>query len=65
MADKNIWKQFADLNGMTQEDFEAEIITTAQAFLANKLDEAGEQALKITSGQHGGVYELTFRRIIK
>jgi hypothetical protein len=65
MADKNIWKHFADLNGMTQEEFSAEIITVAQACLAMKLNEADEEAIKITSGQYDGVYELTFRRIIK
>ena len=61
----NIWKQFAQLNGMTPKDFENEIILAAQAVLAMKLNEAGEQALRIESVQSDGSFELTFKKIIK
>lgn len=61
----NIWQEFAALNGMTPKQFEDEIITTAQAVLAMKLNEAGEDELQIIAGQHDGVYQLNFKRIIK
>ena len=61
----NIWQEFAMLNGMTPKQFEDEIITTAQAVLAMKLNEAGEEELKIIAGQNDGVYQLNFKRIIK
>ena len=61
----NIWKDFADLNGMTPKQFEDEIITTAQAVLAMKLNEAGEDELRIIAGQNDGVYQLNFKRISK
>jgi flavorubredoxin len=61
----NIWQEFAALNRMTQKQFEDEIISTAQAVLAMKLNEDGEDELKIIAGQHDGVYQLNFKRIIK
>ena len=61
----NIWQEFAMLNGMTPKQFEDEIITTAQAVLAMKLNEADEEELKIIAGQSDGVYQLNFKRIIK
>ena len=61
----NIWREFAALNGMTQKQFEDEIISTAQAVLAMKLNEAGENELKIIAGQYDGVYQLNFKRIVK
>ena len=61
----NIWQEFATLNGMTTKQFEDEIITTAQAVLAMKLNEADEEELKIIAGQSDGVYQLNFKRIIK
>ena len=61
----NIWQEFAMLNGMTHKQFEDKIITTAQAVLAMRLNEADEEELKIISGQSDGVYQLNFKRIIK
>ena len=61
----NIWQEFAALNGMTPKQFEDEIIFTAQAVLAMKLNEDGENELRIVSGQHDGVYQLNFKRIDK
>jgi hypothetical protein len=65
MNNMNIWQQFAELNGMTPKQFEDEIITAAQACLAMKLKEAGEDELQIIAGQFDGVYQLNFKRIIK
>ena len=61
----NIWKDFAELNGMTSEKFENEIITAAQAVLAMKLNKAKEDELQIIAAQNDGVYQLNFKRIIK
>lgn len=61
----NIWQDFAELNGMTPQQFENEIITVAQAVLAMRLNEAGEDELKIIAEQNDGVYQLNFKRIIK
>jgi len=51
---------FARINGMTPEDFENEIIQTAQAVLAMKLNRADESALLIRSEQMGVKYKLIF-----
>jgi hypothetical protein len=61
----NIWQEFAMLNEMTPKQFEDEIIFTAQAVMAMKLNETGEDELKIVAGQHDGVYQLNFKRIDK
>lgn len=61
----NIWQEFAIKNGMSPDEFEKEIITTAQAVLAMLLNKSEEDALKIVATQHDGVYELTFKRIVK
>lgn len=62
---ENIWRDFAELNGMSPKEFENKIITVAQAVLAMKLNKDNKDALKITAVQNDGVYELAFKRIIK
>ena len=62
---ENIWRDFAELNGMSPKEFEDEIVTVAQVVLAMKLNKANEDGLKIVSPQNDGVYELSFKRIIK
>lgn len=61
----NIWQEFAILNGMTPKQFEDEIITTAQAVLAMKLNADGQDELNITANQCDGAYQLNFKRINK
>ena len=61
----NIWQEFAKLNGMTPKQFEDEIIITAQAVLAMKLNKDKEDELQIIAGQNNGVYQLNFKSIIK
>ena len=62
---ENIWRDFAELNGMSPKEFENKIITVAQAVLAMKLNKDNKDALKITAVQNDCVYELAFKRIIK
>jgi len=50
----------ARINGMSPEEFENEIIQTAQAVLAMKLNRVGESALLIRSEQMGVKYKLIF-----
>ena len=59
------WQEFAQLNNMSPEEFTDEIIECAQAVLAMKLTRKGKDSITITNGQHDGVYQLNFKRIIK
>ena len=61
----NKWQRFAHNNNMTPEAFTSEIIECAQAVLAMELVKGGKESLSIINGQNDGVYELTFKRIIK
>ena len=61
----NKWREFAELNNMTTEDFENEVIDAAQAVLAMHLDKSGGDEVTITNSQHDGVYQLVFKRIVK
>ena len=61
----NKWKNFADLNNMTPEQFSDEIIECSQAILAMHLIKEGGDKVTITNAQNDGVYELTFKRIVK
>ena len=61
----NKWQQFAQLHNMTPEQFSKEIIECAQAVLAIDLSNSGDDQVNIIAGQHDGVYQLNFKRIIK
>lgn len=61
----NKWRDFANLHNMTPKEFESEVITTAQAVMAISLEREGSSEMSVIAGQHDGVYELTFKRIIK
>lgn len=50
---KNIWKDFAQLNGMSQEEFSNEIILAAMSVMSIKLDkEELSKTMQITKGQY-------------
>ena len=49
---KNIWRDFAKLNGMSESEFFSEITTTAMAVLSMKLDKSDSDAMKITQGKY-------------
>ena len=49
---KNIWKDFAKLNGMTPEEFLSEITLATIVVMSMKLDEQDSNAIKITQGQY-------------
>ena len=59
----NKWREFAILNNMTTDDFENEVIDTAQALLAMKLNRIGKEDLTLINSQNDGVYQLSFKRI--
>ena len=61
---KNIWKDFAELNNMSTDEFTNEIVTVAQAVLAMKLNSKGIDGVVITSSQDDGDYKLIFRRVL-
>ena len=46
--DKNIWRDFAEMNGMSQDDFFDEVTRTAIALMSNTLDKTDNNAIKIT-----------------
>jgi hypothetical protein len=48
----NIWRDFAQLNDMTEEDFSSEVITSAMAMMSLKLDKSDLPAIKVTKGQY-------------
>jgi len=62
---ENIWRDFAELHGMSPERFKDEILEVAQVVLAMHLAKEGGDEVTITNGQHDGVYQLNFKRIIK
>ena len=59
----NIWKDFAELHGMSPNEFASEILTVAQAILPIQLNEHGAQSMRIDSEQLGKKYRLTFSEI--
>ena len=61
----NKWREFAQLNNMTNEQFAIEVIECTQAVLAIRLAEMGSEELIITNAQNDGVYRLKFERIVK
>ena len=48
----NIWRDFAKLNNMSQEEFFSEVTLSAMAVMSMKLDDSDSDALKITNGQY-------------
>ena len=52
MSDKNIWKQFAALNGMTTDEFFSELTLATISAMSLKLDEQDVNAIKVTQGQY-------------
>ena len=50
--DKNIWKDFAALNGMSPKEFFNEITLATMSVMSMKLDESDSNAIKITQGQY-------------
>ena len=48
----SIWRDFAKLNNMSQEEFFSEVTLSAMAVMSMKLDESDSDALKITKGQY-------------
>ena len=61
----NKWQEFAELHGMTNQEFCQEVIECAQAVLAIDLVSESNEKLERISSQHDGVYRLTFERIVK
>lgn len=61
----NKWREFAESHSMSIDDFEHEIIVTAQSVLAMKLARIKKDKLAITNTQNDGVYQLTFERVFK
>ena len=52
MSTENIWKDFAQLNGMSQEEFSNEIILAAMSVMSLKLDKGDSNCIKITQGNY-------------
>lgn len=48
----NIWKDFAELNNMTEAEFFNEVTLSTMAAMSMKLDKSDSEALKITRGQY-------------
>lgn len=48
----NIWKDFAKLNGMSQDEFFDELIVATMAAVSMKIDEQNTNAMKITKGDY-------------
>ena len=61
----NKWLRFAEEHNLTPEKFHTELIEMAQASLAMELNKTKSEELKIVAAQFDGVYELTFKRIVK
>ena len=59
----NIWKDFAELHGMSPNEFASEILTVAQAILPIQLNEHGAQSMRLESEQLGKKYRLVFQRL--
>lgn len=52
MSTENIWRDFAKLNGMSQEEFSSEIILAAMSVMSLKLDKSDTNCIKITQGNY-------------
>ena len=48
----NIWKDFAEINNMSQDEFFSEVVTSAMAMMSMKLDSEGGSAIKVTKGEY-------------
>ena len=64
-ATENKWRDFAELHDMTSEQFSKELTECAQAVLAIELSKSKDDELNIIADQYDGVYQLTFKRVIK
>tara|TARA_R110001583_G_scaffold109400_2_gene258137 strand:- start:14253 stop:14441 length:189 start_codon:yes stop_codon:yes gene_type:complete len=49
---KNIWRDFAKLNDMSESEFFSEITITAMAVMSMELDKSDSGAIKITQGKY-------------
>lgn len=52
MSDKNIWAEFAKLNGMSPEEFLSEMMTATIAAMSMELDKSDTNTMKTTQGQY-------------
>lgn len=52
MSTENIWRDFAKLNGMSQEEFSNEVILAAMSVMSLKLDKSDTNCIKITQGNY-------------
>ena len=59
----NIWRDFAELNNMTPDDFASEILTVAQTILPMQLEKNGAQSMRLESDQLGKKYRLVFSEV--
>ena len=59
----NIWRDFAELNNMTPDDFASEILTVAQAILPMQLEKNVAQSMRLESDQLGKKYRLVFSEV--
>ncbi len=55
----NIWKDFAGINGMSQDEFFDELVTATMAMMSMKLDKSDKNTLIITKGE----FRLQFTEI--
>ena len=60
MKDKNMWREFATVNNLNQDEFFNEVVDCAQAVLAMKLQEKGLNHVNIYTDQFDVPYKLTF-----
>lgn len=58
----DIWKDFAERQGWSCEEFEQEVLFVAQAVLAFNLSMSDSNKVEIKSTQYEGNYKLTFER---
>ena len=56
---KNIWREFAALNGLSNDEFFDELVTATMAAMSMKLDNQDKDALIITKGE----YQLQFTEV--
>lgn len=50
--DNNIWREFAALNGLSNDEFFDELVTATMAIMSMKLDGQDKDALIITKGEY-------------
>ena len=60
---KNIWRDFAELNGMSPDEFTNEILLVAQAVLPMQLEQHGAQSMRLESEHLGKKYRLVFSEV--